>query len=86
MESNITTEATLAILQFGFRTLKLERIFATCFTDNIASFRVMEKAGMSYEGLMRSYHEKNGIRIDVKIYGITQNDWVQNKPTDCELF
>jgi len=46
----------------------------------------MEKAGMSYEGLMRSYHEKNGIRIDVKIYGITQNDWVQNKPTDCELF
>lgn len=76
---NITSEASLAILQFGFRTLELERIFATCFTTNIASYRVMEKVGMTYEGILRSYHSKNGERIDARIYAITRDDWFQNR-------
>jgi len=76
---NITSEASLAILQFGFRTLELERIFATCFTTNVASYRVMEKVGMTYEGILRSYHSKNGQRIDARMYAITRDDWFQNR-------
>lgn len=76
---NITTEASLAILQFGFRTLELERIFATCFTTNVASYRVMEKVGMTFEGILRSYHSKNGERIDARMYAITREDWFQNR-------
>lgn len=44
------TEAVQAILAFGFRTLHAQRIFAECQPPNIASARVMEKAGMRYEG------------------------------------
>jgi len=44
------TEAVQALLAFGFRTLHAQRIFAECQPPNVASARVMEKAGMRYEG------------------------------------
>ena len=44
------TEALNRILDFGFDTLKLHRIQAGCAIDNIASIKVLEKAGMTREG------------------------------------
>jgi RimJ/RimL family protein N-acetyltransferase len=44
------TEAVQALLAFGFRPLRAQRIFAECQPPNVASARVMEKAGMRYEG------------------------------------
>ena len=38
---------------FGFERMKLVRIEASCLPSNPGSARVMEKAGMSYEGLLR---------------------------------
>lgn len=49
------TEATRTLLRFGFGDLRLHRISATCHPDNAASARVLEKAGMSYEGRMRGH-------------------------------
>src|SRR6202040_3772712 len=48
------TEALRRILEFGFENLSLERIWATADVRNVASWRVMEKAGMEREGLMRT--------------------------------
>jgi ribosomal-protein-alanine N-acetyltransferase len=48
------TEALQAVLNFEFEELGSTRIFATCEIENIASARVMEKAGMKYEGTF--YH------------------------------
>ena len=42
-------EAVRALLQVGAAEFKLQRIFAECHPDNLASVRVMEKAGMRYE-------------------------------------
>ena len=44
------TEATQAVIRYGFEVLGLQRIFAGHFTRNPASGRVMQKAGMTYEG------------------------------------
>ncbi len=44
-----TPEAAMALLKFGFKTLKLHRIYATCNADNYGSWRVMEKCGMRRE-------------------------------------
>ena len=44
------TEALRAVLAYEFDVLGTQRIFATCETANRASARVMEKAGMRYEG------------------------------------
>jgi RimJ/RimL family protein N-acetyltransferase len=41
------TEAVRRILEFGFEELSLERIWATADVRNVASWRVMEKAGLS---------------------------------------
>ena len=45
----IATEASRAILDYGFRVLKLERIVAIAMKEHKASIRVMEKAGMEFE-------------------------------------
>ncbi len=45
----IATEASHAILAYGFDKLQLERIIAIAMKDNKASIRVMEKVGMKFE-------------------------------------
>ncbi len=47
------TEALNKILDFGFDQLKLHRLEAGCAVDNIASAKVLEKAGMQPEGRRR---------------------------------
>ena len=43
------TEASHAILEYGFNTLELKRIIAIAMKDHKASIRVMEKVGMEFE-------------------------------------
>jgi ribosomal-protein-alanine N-acetyltransferase len=43
-------EAVRAVIRFGFGCIELNRIQARCIAENTASARVMEKAGMTYEG------------------------------------
>ena len=45
----LATEASRAILNYGFDTLKLGRIVAIAVKENKASIRVMEKVGMEFE-------------------------------------
>jgi RimJ/RimL family protein N-acetyltransferase/uncharacterized damage-inducible protein DinB len=42
-------EAARAVLRFGFETAKLEQIFAGADPPNRASFRVMERLGMTFD-------------------------------------
>jgi ribosomal-protein-alanine N-acetyltransferase len=44
------TEALQAVLSYEFQKLGTVRVFATCEIPNVASARVMKKAGMRYEG------------------------------------
>ncbi|MBT8301112.1 MAG: GNAT family N-acetyltransferase [Maribacter sp.] len=45
----IATEASRAILNYGFDSLKLKKIVAIAMKENKASIRVMEKAGMGFD-------------------------------------
>lgn len=47
----IATEASHAILKYGFDQLKLKRIIAIAMKENEASIRVMEKVGMEFDKL-----------------------------------
>lgn len=49
------------------------RIFAEPFIYNIASCRVLEKAGFELEGILRKNAVKNDNIIDMKIYSIISN-------------
>jgi RimJ/RimL family protein N-acetyltransferase len=44
------TESSKATLDYGFYTLKLERIVGRALPGNIASIKVLEKCGMNYIG------------------------------------
>ena len=68
------TEATQAVIKYGFESLGLRRIFAAHFARNPASGRVMQKAGMSYEGCLRQHLKKWGGFEDMMYYGIIRED------------
>ena len=70
----IMTEALQAVLQFGFDTLNLNRIEAQHESDNPASGRVMEKAGMIHEGRLRQRVYNKGRYADVELYAILRQD------------
>jgi ribosomal-protein-alanine N-acetyltransferase len=48
------------------------RVQARCSTDNIDSEKVMQKAGMSFEGILKKYWILKGEIKDVKLYAITK--------------
>ncbi len=65
-----TTEAVKSIIQFGFKDLDLKRIFATHFDTNPSSGKVMEKAGMKKEGILKCHTYKAGVYQDHFLYAI----------------
>jgi [ribosomal protein S5]-alanine N-acetyltransferase len=69
------TEAATAVVRYGFEQLKLNRIFATYFTHNPASGKVLRKIGMKYEGCMRQHVLKWGEFVDLEFYSILRQEW-----------
>ena len=68
-------EAARALISYGFERLGLERIHAHYFMRNAASGRVMEKAGMTREGLLRRAVRKNGMFEDLVVYAILRDEY-----------
>lgn len=71
----LVTEAARAAIEFGFEHLALNRIEARCVAENAASERVMQKAGMSYEGTLRDYVFRKSRYWDYKIYSILHREY-----------
>ena len=72
------TEAARAIIRYGFETLGLNRIYALHFTGNPASGRVMQKAGMQFEGVLREDVKKGDAFQDHAVYAILRKDWAED--------
>ena len=68
------TEAVRAVVRYGFQERRLNRIEARHMTRNPASGRVMEKAGMKLEGILRGQLLRSDSFEDVAIYGILACD------------
>ncbi len=64
------TEAGRAVLSYAFGPLGLRRVYAFHFTRNPASGRVLEKIGMSREGVWRKHVMKWGVAEDLVGWGI----------------
>lgn len=68
------TEVARLLVDLGFDTLGLERLAATCDPDNAASVRVLEKAGLRREGLLRGLYLVRGQRRDRLVFGFLRTD------------
>lgn len=65
-----TTAAVRAVVRYAFDDLDLHRVEAACQPDNIASHRVLEKAGFTHEGQAKAYLKINGKWRDHLLFGI----------------
>ena len=69
----ITTFAVKAIIQYGFRTWNLQRIYASVFDGNLASQKVLAKAGMKMEARFRNSVYKNEKFLDEIFYSVCRD-------------
>lgn len=70
------TEAAMALLRYGFESLRLHRVIATCQPENVASWRVMDRLGMRREAHFRKGHYHRGETWwDEYFYAMLEEDW-----------
>lgn len=77
----LTSEVAKEIIKFGFEKMDLVRIQARCDVENIGSARVMEKAGMSFEGIIRKGIFVKGMHRDLKMYSILKEEFNYSNET-----
>lgn len=70
------TEAVMRVLQFGREELSLTRFVGRCIARNAASARVMVKAGLQQEGLLRQHMFRQGRYEDMLLFGTVLPDRV----------
>ena len=73
------TEAAGAMVIFGFKDLNLDRIWATCLSENTASARVLEKLGLRQEGHLRHNRWFKKQWWDTLLYGLLKQEWVNGQ-------
>ncbi|MYF79023.1 MAG: GNAT family N-acetyltransferase [Chloroflexi bacterium] len=71
----LTTDAAHAVIDWGFTDFGLEKVYSWADVENVGSWRVMEKIGMTREGTFRSHGVNRGMRQDFHYYGILRSEW-----------
>ena len=70
-------EAASEVIKFGFEKLGLNRIECKYIIGNDASRRVMEKNGMSFEGIRREGMLIKGVYRDIGVCSILKSDYIK---------
>lgn len=69
----IATDAVRAVTAYAFERFDLVRIHAEVFARNVASARVLEKAGFALEGRLRARVTKEGETLDALLYALVRD-------------
>lgn len=72
------SEAVQAVVKLAFAQLKLNRLEARCMLANAASRRVLEKAGLRHEGILRQHVRRGQQYFDVHLYAMLREDYQAN--------
>ena len=75
----IAVEALSVLLNFAFCELEVNRVEAKYIAENIPSLRVMQKCGMSFEGIQRKKLFIKGQFRDIGICSILKNEYFTEK-------
>jgi [ribosomal protein S5]-alanine N-acetyltransferase len=67
----IVSEALKVVTRYAMETYELIRIYATPFSHNAASCRVLEKCGYVFEGCLHRSAVKEGKVVDKLMYAFT---------------
>jgi RimJ/RimL family protein N-acetyltransferase len=70
------TEAARALVDLSFGPLGLRRVYAMCFADNVATWRLMERLGMRREQhLVKESLHRSGEWVDALGYALLAEEW-----------
>ena len=72
----LAAEAATELLVIGFDELRLRRITADPYADNIASARVLRRIGLRHEATLRATSlGKDGTWLDDTVWGLLREEW-----------
>ena len=71
----LATEATKAVIAYGFNKINLHKVQICTKTINKPSQRVIEKCGFTYEGTLRDYFYINGEYVGRLYYSILKDEF-----------
>ena len=70
------TETAKVVVDFGFETMHLDLISATCYPFNVCSRRVLEKLGFHYEGTLALAEKRyDGQVFDKDCYSLAKSTY-----------
>lgn len=69
------TEATKAVMAYGFDQMNLHKVQICTKTINLPSKRVIEKCGFTYEGTLRDYFFMNGKYIGRLFFSMLRSEY-----------
>lgn len=69
------TEATKAVIRYGFEEMNLHKVQICTKTINVPSKRVIEKCGFTYEGTLRDYFYMDGEYVGRLYFSILRDEY-----------
>jgi glyoxylase I family protein len=72
----LVSEAVEAMLEHGFKTLKLHRVYLDIDPQNERSIAVAERAGFRQEGTLRQAFFRDGEYLDSVFYAMLYEEWL----------
>ena len=73
------SEAMVAMLDYMYGNLDLNRVQALVDPRNPASFLLLEKHGFQKEGVLRDYEFERGDYVDLIMYSVLRREWESRK-------
>lgn len=77
--NNIMARAVVQMVDFAFKTYDIDRVFARPFGTNMASQRVLEKAGFMFEAKIINGFYKDGKFVDELIYAVRRDEYIKKE-------
>lgn len=74
----LATEATKAVIKYGFEKINLHKVQICHKSINIPSRKVIEKCGFVYEGTLRDFFYMDGHYVDRLYYSILKDEYMKS--------
>lgn len=78
----LARQATLRLLQYGFRVLDLNRVYLRTLGGNLANIRLNERMGFRFEGVLKEAHFRGGQPSDVVLMALLRSEFFQRQGGD----
>lgn len=75
-------KATKELLQFGFETLQLNRVYLNVLDENIRAIKFYEKLGFHYEGLFRQHLYIKDKVVSLRWYALLKKEYEEIKEVE----